>query len=181
MNTCTDYRILVNKPESSWLQNILRGLICWHSEQVKVHRHTKSPIGILSNPDARFTHIHLDIVEPLPVCQGYPHLLSIMDCFSCWPSAIPIKNTSAITVSKADPREYISILSTPNVVINWGSQFQSSLFREFNLLGRKRVRMTAYHPCTNGLVKRFYQMLKASLSTRNNTDNWVDDIPFILL
>lgn len=39
-----------------------------------------------------------------------------------------------------------------------GSQFQSVLFQEFvNLLGVKHIQMTAYHPCTNGIVKRFYR------------------------
>ena len=63
-----------------------------------------------------------------------------------------------------------------------GMQFQSSIFTEFNhLLGVKHIRTTAYHPCTNGLVERFYRSLKTSLATRNYTRNWVDDLSLILL
>lgn len=112
-----------------------------------MHRHTKSPIGTFSNPDARFRHIHLDIVAP-PVCQAYPYLLTIVDRFSRWSTAIPIKDTSAVTVCKRVLREWNSIIGTANVVTtDRGSKFQLSLFREFaNLFGANHVRTAAYPP-----------------------------------
>ena len=68
------------------------------------------------------------------------------------------------------------------ITTDWGIQFQSSLLTEFNhLLGVKHIRTTAYHPCANGLVEGFHRSLKTSLATRNNTRNWVDDLPLILL
>lgn len=65
---------------------------------------------------------------------------------------------------------------------DWGSQFQSSLLREFtHLLGEKHIYITAYHPCVNRLVEIFHQYLKTSLTTRHDTTNWVDDLPLIVL
>ena len=74
-------------------------------------------------------------------------------------------------------------LCPPQVITtDRGMQFQSSLFTEFNhLQGVKHIRTTAYHPCANGLVERFHRSLKTSLATRNDTRNWVDDLPLILL
>ena len=45
----------------------------------------------------------------------------------------------------------------------------------------KHIRTTAYYPYANGLVERFHRSLKTSLATRNDTTNWVDDLPLILL
>ena len=61
-------------------------------------------------------------------------------------------------------------------------QFQSPLFTEFNhFLEVKHIRTTAYHPCANSLVEKFHRSLKTSVATRNDTRNWVDDLPLILL
>lgn len=63
-----------------------------------------------------------------------------------------------------------------------GSQFQSSLSREFtHLLGVRHIRTAAYHPCANGLVERFRRSLKTVLITRHDTTDWVDYLPLILL
>lgn len=156
---------------------------CLQCQKCKVHRHTKSPVGTFSESDARFTNIHLDLVGPLPTCHGYSYLLTIVDRFSRWPTAIPVKDTTAVTVAKAILCDWISIFGTPKVVTtDRGAQFQSCLFREFTeLLGAKHIRTTTYHPCVNGLVERFHRTLKASLSTKHENNNWVDELPLILL
>ena len=86
---------------------------CLECQKCKVHRHTKSPIGTFNKPDARFSHINVDIVGPSPICQGYQYLLTKVDRFSRWPTAIPIKDTSAKTVSKAILQEWIVNFGTP--------------------------------------------------------------------
>lgn len=156
---------------------------CLQCQSCKVHRHTKSPMGTFSEPDSRFSHIHLDLVGPLPTSQGYQYLLTIVDRFSRWPTAIPIRDISAVTMAKTILREWIAVFGTPKVVTtDRGPQFQSCLFREFTeLLGAKHIRTTAYHPCANGLVERFHRTLKTSLSTKSNNGNWVDELPLVLL
>ena len=68
------------------------------------------------------------------------------------------------------------------ITTDCGMQFQSSLFIEFNyLLGVKHIRTTGYHPCPNGLPERFHRSLKASLVTKNDKRNWVDDLSLTLL
>ena len=156
---------------------------CLKCQQCKIHRHTKSPIGTFSNPDAQFSHLHIDLVGPMPMCQDYQYLLTVVDRFSQWPTAVPIKDISASTVAKTILKEWISTFGTPQVITtDRGAQFQSSLFQEFsNLLGVKHIKTTAYHPQANGLVERFHRSLKTSLAARTDSTNWVDELPLILL
>ncbi|GBN11656.1 hypothetical protein AVEN_102856-1 [Araneus ventricosus] len=55
---------------------------CESCQRSKIQRHTKTPLRTFSLPDARFTHIHIDIVGPLPPSEGYNYLLTIIDRFS---------------------------------------------------------------------------------------------------
>ena len=43
---------------------------CLQCQRSKVHRHTASPMSTFANPDARFDHVHVDIVGPLPPSQS---------------------------------------------------------------------------------------------------------------
>ena len=47
---------------------------CLQCQRSKVHRHTTSPMSTFANPDARFDHVHVDIVGPLPPSQGCRYL-----------------------------------------------------------------------------------------------------------
>ena len=75
--------------------------------------------------------------------------------------------------------EFLLTLATTD----WGAQFESALFQSVNvLLGIKRIHITAYHPCANGLVERFHRQLKASLEAqREPPSGWTEALPFILL
>ncbi len=41
-------------------------LSCVQCQKAKVHRHTRSSPGTFSTPDARFDHVHIDLVGPCP-------------------------------------------------------------------------------------------------------------------
>ena len=44
-------------------------------QKAKVRRHTCSPPGSFPSSDEQFDHAHVDITEPLPVCEGQLYLL----------------------------------------------------------------------------------------------------------
>jgi len=44
------------------------------------------------------------------------------------------------------------------------------------LLGAKCIRITAYHPSSNGLVENFHRQLKAALKATPETMHWVSGL-----
>ncbi|GFU46530.1 retrovirus-related Pol polyprotein from transposon opus [Trichonephila clavipes] len=50
---------------------------CESCQKSKIQRHTKTPLETFSVPDARLSHIHIDIVGPLPPFEGHQNL-------HCW-------------------------------------------------------------------------------------------------
>ncbi|GBN60689.1 Transposon Ty3-G Gag-Pol polyprotein, partial [Araneus ventricosus] len=113
---------------------------CESCQRSKIQRHTKTPLGTFSLPDARFTHIHIDIVGPLPPSEGQIYLLTIIDRFSRWPEAIPIPDMRAKTICRAIFDTWISRFGCPSVITSdHGSQLRSSMFVEFTrMLGTQK-------------------------------------------
>nr|VZI45352.1 unnamed protein product [Spirometra erinaceieuropaei] len=144
---------------------------CIACQRSKIQWHNKPPIGTFPGPGSRFSHVHLDIVGPLPLSNGCSYLLTCVDRLTRWPEAIPLPDIAAPTVVKAF--SVVGLLSLvhppqlrPTVVPN---------------LSCTRIRTTAYHSAANGVVERFHRHLKASLRAAADPENWTDHLPLVLL
>ncbi|BHF84348.1 hypothetical protein SprV_0902749900 [Sparganum proliferum] len=156
---------------------------CLACQKAKVGRHNKVPIGTFLAPDARFAHVHIDLVGPFPTSRGCNYLLTAIDRFTHWPIATPIPNITADSVTHAFLEHWISHYGIPSTITtDRGQQFESRLFNNLtDLLGCSRIRTTAYHPSSNGLVERFHRQLKASLRAQDNPSHWSEHLPLVML
>nr|VZI39302.1 unnamed protein product [Spirometra erinaceieuropaei] len=167
----------MNKNVKAWARS------CLSCQSNKVLRHKKSPPDTFPSPDARFSHVHLDVVGPLPPSNGFTHLLTCVDRYTRWAEAIPLPNTQTETIVKAFVRRWVAMFGTSSTfTTDRGAQFESALFQTLlNFFGCTRIRTTAYHPAANGTMERFHRLLKTALRAVEDPGNWLDNLPLALL
>lgn len=136
---------------------------CILCQRSKITKHTTAPLKKYAPPSQRFEHI-IDIIGPLPLSKGYRYCLTIIDRYTRWPEAIPLKDITTETIARALINKWISRFGIPNrISTDQGSQFKSTLFNELSrLLGIDHLQTTSYHPQANGIVERWHRTLKSS-------------------
>ena len=155
---------------------------CLPCQRAKVTQHVISPVGNFYCTGARFQHVHLDIIGPLPSSLGFRYCLTIVDRFTRWPEAIPITDIETMTIARAFVGTWIARFGVPlRITTDPGQQFESKLFNELaQLIGTTHLRTTAYHPAANGMVERLHRQMKAPIKY-HETEAWEEVLPIILL
>lgn len=157
---------------------------CLHCQRAKIHRHVKMMPEKIAIPDERFHQVHLDIIGPLPPCNGYRYCLTMLDRYTRWPEAIPLKEISAATVAKGVFDGWVARFGAPTfITTDQGTQFEAELFKQLtNFLGCSKTRTSPYHPASNGILERWHRTLKTALTCHLQGDtNWLASLPTVLL
>ena len=157
---------------------------CQHCQRSKVLRHVTPSIGDFQVPDKRFEHLNLDLVTLTP-SNGYKYLVTIVDCFSRFPTAIPIKDMTVETILDAFAHGWVATFGVPSsITTDRGSQFLSAAWGQLmSTWGIKTHTTTAYHPEANGLVERLHRRLKEALlaCSHDHPEEWYWKLPSVLL
>lgn len=145
----------------------------------------KSPLQIF-NVGTPFSRVQMDILGPLPTTsKGNKYLVVVVDCFTKWVEAFPLKNVKTKTIAEVFVEQVISRHGVPlEVHTDQGRSFESRLFSELmSLLGIRKTRTTPLHPQSDGQVERQHQTIIGYLAkfiskTQKDWDRWV---PMFLL
>jgi len=116
----------------------------------------KSPLQIY-NVGTPFERIQMDILEPFPLTvSGNKYLLVVVDCFTKWVEAFPLKDIRAKMVAETFLNQIVSRHGVPlEIHTDQGRTFESRVFHELSCaLGIKKTRTSAFHPQSDGQVKR---------------------------
>ena len=138
---------------------------CIPCQRGKVLRHVQLRPEKIPVPFRRFSHIHVDLVGPLPPSQGFRYLLTCVDRSTRWPEAIPLQGISTTECASALFHGWIARFGVPAIITSdRGAQFTSFLWSAIcNLLGIIHNKTTTFHPQANGMVERFHRQVKNSL------------------
>ena len=167
----------LSKDVNLWAQS------CLDCQRSKIQSHVKSPVQHIPVPGRRFSHIHVDLVGPLPQSNGFSYLFTIIDRTTRWPEAVPLQSITSEDCARALLRSWVPLFGVPSVITSdRGAQFTSSVWSALcKFLGIIHSPTTSFHPQSNGIVERFHRQLKVSLRARLAGSDWFHHLPLVLL
>ena len=114
---------------------------------------------------------------------GYKYLLTIVDRFSRWPEAYPLRDMASQSCARDFIQNWLPRFGIPDTLVtDRGSQFVGGAWKELMCsLGISTLQTTAYHPQCNGLVERMHRQLKGAIRARLTSANWCECLPLVLL
>ena len=163
--------------------------ICQLRAPVKVS--DRVPITPIPRDDELpLTHLVMDCIGPIlpegdPAAKKseYNYALVIVDKYSRWPMAYPLRSLSAKAVCDALLQVFMTF-SIPKVISSdCGTNFTSKLTQEcLKRLGCSPCFNTPGHPEASGLVERCNQSLKTMIYklAQSNPRGWFHLLPFVL-
>jgi len=169
---------------ASDVTNYINGcLIC--AKQKSIGTHT-APLQSMPVPQKIWDTLAMDISGPIIESNdGHKYILVIMDYATRYIIACPMKDQTAKTVAKHFVKEVLLKYGAPSKVLSdQGKNFLSELMNEVCLLFNvTRLRTTAYHPQTDGLVERCHKTIKSMITPylEEKPENWNKYLPFIIL
>ena len=126
-------------------------------------RNGKAPLGTMPIIKTPFSRVAIDLIGPLAASnRGNRWVLTLVDCATRYPEAIPMKRIETTDVAE----ELVSIFSRVGVpeemLSDRGAQFTAELMQEISrLLSLKQLFTTPYHAMCNGQVEWFNGTLKS--------------------
>jgi transposase InsO family protein len=157
---------------------------CQQCQRGKVHKQPAAPVQAIPVPARKFSHMHVDLVGPLPASsEGHVYLLTIIDRSTRWFEAVPLRNMEASMCVDAFISSWVARFGVPETVTtDRGTQFTSALWSSTcTSLGIKHVLTTAYHPQSNGMVECEHRQHKDALRARGAGPAWHSHLPWVLL
>ena len=145
-----------------------------------------NPILSMPIPNYPFEIIGIDTCGPFTETEnGNVYVLTVIDHFSGWPEAFPMKDKSTLSVARLLLNEIIPRHGCPRVMISdRGTEFVSAVVSLLNEKMRiSHVKTSPYHPQSNGKTERFHRYMNDALAkySRNSPFEWDLYLPAMLM
>jgi transposase InsO family protein len=157
---------------------------CTNCNRAKVTQQETTTVQKILVPEERFSHVHVDLVGPLPPSSGgFTHLLTIVDRSTRWPEACLLKGTATEDVLEAFITTWVARYGVPaQITSDRGPQFTSARWTSWcKEKGILHTPTTAFHPQANGMVERLHRQIKDAVRAREGSRAWADHLPWVLL
>jgi len=153
----------------------------------RYHRGTVPKKAKLCTPPVGepWIRVSVDITGPHPrSSRSNQYILTLVDHFSKWAEAIPLRNHTASTVARALVTHVFTKFGAPlQLLTDRGTEFESELFQELmRWMEIDKLRTTAYRPSCNGVVERFHRTLNSMLgkAVTESQRDWDERLPLVL-
>ena len=159
---------------------------CDVCQRVKVVRN-RYPVPLTPLPvEDVFSRIHIDILCSLPKTkEGYQYILLIVDSFSKWSEAFPLKTQEAKEIAHLLYNEIFTRYGAPRALVSdRGQNFLSKLVGALlELFDVKHYKTSRYHPETNATVERANSTLAQTLRAFISKDQqrWPSLLPSVMM
>ena len=131
-----------------------------------------------------FDKVGVDVIRFPPNQRGNTYAVVFVDYLTKWLEVFPAKDQSALNIARLLVERVVTHHGVPTqLLLDRGASFLSNLMKKvYELLGLKKVNTTAYHPQTDGLVKRFNRTLTDMLSkkVKKGGKDWDQQLPYVL-
>src|SRR5215470_13727905 len=129
--------------------------------------------------------VAIDLTGPHPTSRhGHKYILTMIDHFTKWVEAVPIRDKEATTVADAIYTHWVCRLGAPQALLSdLGTEFQNAVLTDLcKLIGVQRLRTTAYKASTNGAIERFHRTMNSMLAktVEDNQRDWDVQLPAVL-
>ena len=132
-----------------------------------------------------FSRWHMDILELPCTADNYRYVLLVVDSFSRYPEAFPLKSQEATEVARVLFHEVFSRWGAPRTLISdRGQNFMSKLVQALSeLFDVRRHYTSSYHPQTNAVCERMNSFIIQTLRTYCSQDptNWTKYLTPVLM
>lgn len=151
------------------------------------HRGTPKRQGLLQvcPVGEPWERIAIDLTGPHPTSRsGHTYILTVIDLFTKWAEALPLRNKEAVTVARALVDVVISRFGVPlQLLSDNGKEFDNLVLKEIcRLLEIDKLRTTTYKASTNGAVERLHRTMNSMLGkvVSTNQRDWDQYLPSVM-
>ena len=128
----------------------------------------------------------MDILGPITTSkEGYKYILLVVDSFSKWPEAFPLKTQDSKEIAKVLYSEIFARYGAPRVIVSdRGQNFLSKLVTSVcEIFQVTRHFTSSYHPQTNATCERMNSTIAQCLRAYVDKDqtNWPEILPGVMM